>query len=94
MTFESDEELSLLAQPDCGDGSWRLNFDGVELCREQKEKKPPRGLHDCLGVLGIFTILRRGWSFVDDLSLLVFNGDILFRVFGLLGILLVLVLFL
>ncbi|XP_035539547.1 metal tolerance protein 11-like isoform X1 [Juglans regia] len=52
VALESDEERSLLARPNCGDGSWRLNFDGVQLCREQKEKKLPRGLHDCLGVLG------------------------------------------
>jgi cation diffusion facilitator family transporter len=28
-----------------------LNFDGFQLSEEHKEK-PPRGLHDCLGVLG------------------------------------------
>ncbi|KAJ0887587.1 putative cation efflux protein [Helianthus annuus] len=33
-----------------GDVSWRLNFDGFQLSSEHKEK-PPRGLHDCLGVL-------------------------------------------
>ncbi|KAG2730129.1 hypothetical protein I3760_01G278900 [Carya illinoinensis] len=52
VTFEQDEERSLLSQPNIVDGSWRLNFDGLQLCPEQKEKKPPRGLHDCLGVLG------------------------------------------
>lgn len=34
-----------------GDRSWRLNFDGYQLSPEHKEK-PPRKLHDCLGVLG------------------------------------------
>lgn len=32
------------------DRSWRLNFDELRLSSENKEK-PPRGLHDCLGVL-------------------------------------------
>lgn len=36
-----------------GDVSWRLNFDGVRMSSEYKEK-PPRGLHDCLGVSGIY----------------------------------------
>ncbi|XP_010669814.2 metal tolerance protein 11 isoform X1 [Beta vulgaris subsp. vulgaris] len=34
-----------------GDLSWRLNFDAYQLSPEQKEK-PPRKLHDCLGVKG------------------------------------------
>lgn len=34
------------------DHSWRLNFDGFHLSCEHKEK-PPRGLQDCLGVLGV-----------------------------------------
>ncbi|XP_059457299.1 metal tolerance protein 11 [Corylus avellana] len=49
---ESDEERLLLAQPSSTDQSWRLNFDGFQVSSEHKEKKPPRGLHDCLGVLG------------------------------------------
>ncbi|XP_041027402.1 metal tolerance protein 11 isoform X1 [Juglans microcarpa x Juglans regia] len=52
VTSEQDEERSLLSQPNSVDWSWRLNFDGLQLCPEQKEKKPPRRLHDCLGVLG------------------------------------------
>lgn len=39
-----------------GDHSWRLNFDCYQLSPEHKEK-PPRKLHDCLGVLGKFTNL-------------------------------------
>ncbi|KAL3523768.1 hypothetical protein ACH5RR_016602 [Cinchona calisaya] len=46
----SEEEL-LLQETGNVDSSWRLNFDGFQLSAEQKEK-PPRGLHDCLGVLG------------------------------------------
>ncbi|KAL2925584.1 Metal tolerance protein 5 [Bienertia sinuspersici] len=34
-----------------GDRSWRLNFDGYQLSPEHKDK-PPRKLHDCLGVSG------------------------------------------
>lgn len=49
---ESDEELSLLPHQSNGDGSWRLNFDGFQLSPEHKDNKPPRSLHDCLGVLG------------------------------------------
>ncbi|OMP02640.1 Cation efflux protein [Corchorus olitorius] len=49
---ECDEELSLLPLHGNGDGSWRLNFDGFQLSPEHKDKKPPRSLHDCLGVLG------------------------------------------
>ncbi|KAJ0983958.1 hypothetical protein J5N97_002314 [Dioscorea zingiberensis] len=30
--------------------SWRLNFDGFR--RSEHREKPPRGFHDCLGVLG------------------------------------------
>ncbi|XWS66062.1 hypothetical protein CRYUN_Cryun05aG0168100 [Craigia yunnanensis] len=48
---ESDEELSLLPHLCNGDRSWRLNFDGFQLSPEHKDKKPPRSLHDCLGVL-------------------------------------------
>ncbi|CAK9187482.1 unnamed protein product [Ilex paraguariensis] len=44
------EELLLLSDTTGGDGSWRLNFESFQLSKEHKEK-PPRGLHDCLGVL-------------------------------------------
>ncbi|XVF23794.1 hypothetical protein REPUB_Repub13aG0069800 [Reevesia pubescens] len=49
---ESDEELSLLPHQNNGDLSWRLNFDGFQLSAEHKDEKPPRSLHDCLGVSG------------------------------------------
>ncbi|MFQ6640410.1 hypothetical protein Gotur_015077 [Gossypium turneri] len=49
---ETDEELSLLPHQSNVDRSWRLNFDGFQLSPEHKDKKPPRSLHDCLGVLG------------------------------------------
>ncbi|KAK2637539.1 hypothetical protein Ddye_032331 [Dipteronia dyeriana] len=49
---ENEEELSLLPLHNNGDRSWRLNFDGFQLSPEHTEKKLPRGLHDCLGVLG------------------------------------------
>ncbi|KAG8493244.1 hypothetical protein CXB51_010726 [Gossypium anomalum] len=49
---ETDEELSLLPPQSNVDRSWRLNFDGFLLSPEHKDKKPPRSLHDCLGVLG------------------------------------------
>ncbi|CAN1257637.1 Metal tolerance protein 5 [Linum perenne] len=43
-----DEGLSLLHVDGNGvDRSWRLNFDGYQLSPEQKEKKQPRGIHDC-----------------------------------------------
>lgn len=44
-------EERLLPQSGNGDHSWRLNFDGFQLSTDRKEK-PPRGIHDCLGVLG------------------------------------------
>ncbi|CAH9111673.1 unnamed protein product [Cuscuta europaea] len=44
------EEHLLLPETSNTDCSWRLNFDGFEFSPDQKEK-PPRGLHDCLGVL-------------------------------------------
>lgn len=34
-----------------GDRSWRLNFEGYQVSPQHKEK-PPRKIHDCLGVLG------------------------------------------
>lgn len=34
-----------------GDRSWRLNFEGYQFSPQHKEK-PPRKIHDCLGVLG------------------------------------------
>ncbi|KAE8670715.1 Metal tolerance protein 11 [Hibiscus syriacus] len=52
VASESDEELALLPHQSNGDRSWRLNFDGFQLSSEHKDKKPPRSLHDCLGVLG------------------------------------------
>lgn len=55
VTFDRErdrsEEQLLLPEAGNGDQSWRLNFDGFQLSEEHKEK-PPRGLHDCLGVLG------------------------------------------
>ncbi|CAI9092478.1 OLC1v1027730C2 [Oldenlandia corymbosa var. corymbosa] len=45
------EEQFLLQETGNADRSWRLNFDGFQLTPELKEK-PPRGLQDCLGVLG------------------------------------------
>ncbi|NP_001313005.1 metal tolerance protein 11-like [Nicotiana tabacum] len=45
----TEEEL-LLLETNNADRSWRLNFDELRLSSESKEK-PPRGLHDCLGVL-------------------------------------------
>ncbi|KAJ4848157.1 Metal tolerance protein 11 [Turnera subulata] len=51
-----EEELSLLSLNNTNtansDSSWRLNFDGYQLSPEHTEKKQPRPLHDCLGVLG------------------------------------------
>ncbi|KAG5237646.1 hypothetical protein OIU76_012415 [Salix suchowensis] len=49
---ENEEELSLLSPNRNGDGSWRLNFDCYQFSPEHIEKKPPRGIHDCYGVLG------------------------------------------
>lgn len=55
LTIDCDhgdtEEQLLLQETRNADRSWRLNFDGFELSCEHKEK-PPRGLQDCLGVLG------------------------------------------
>ncbi|KAA8534261.1 hypothetical protein F0562_031778 [Nyssa sinensis] len=47
---DCSEEQLLLPEINNGDHSWRLNFDGVQLL--ERKEKPPRGLHDCLGVLG------------------------------------------
>ena len=47
------EEEPLFPETSTGDRSWRLNFEGFQLSTKHKEK-PPRGLHDCLGVLGKF----------------------------------------
>ncbi|XP_021813809.1 metal tolerance protein 11 [Prunus avium] len=52
VTPDYDEERSLLQGSSNVDRSWRLNFDGFQVSSEHKEKRPPRGLHDCLGVLG------------------------------------------
>ncbi|KAG6600071.1 Metal tolerance protein 5 [Cucurbita argyrosperma subsp. argyrosperma] len=51
IALQNDEESSLLLQSGASDLSWRLNFDGFQLSPEYKEKKPPRALHHCLGVL-------------------------------------------
>ncbi|KAG6760280.1 hypothetical protein POTOM_036788 [Populus tomentosa] len=48
---ENEEELTLLSPNRNGDGSWRLNLNCYQLSPEHKEKKPPRGIHDCYGVL-------------------------------------------
>ncbi|KAJ8542224.1 hypothetical protein K7X08_017090 [Anisodus acutangulus] len=47
---DDDKEQLLLLETNNVDRSWRLNFDELRLSSENKEK-PPRGLHDCLGVL-------------------------------------------
>uniref|UniRef100_A0A5B6Z8Z8 Uncharacterized protein n=1 Tax=Davidia involucrata TaxID=16924 RepID=A0A5B6Z8Z8_DAVIN len=47
---DCSEEQLLLLETNNGDHSWRLNFDGFQL--SERKEKPPRGLHDCLGVLG------------------------------------------
>ncbi|KAG6530951.1 metal tolerance protein 5-like isoform X1 [Zingiber officinale] len=41
----------LLVESGDRERSWRLNFNGFRPS-EPREKPPPRGLHDCLGVLG------------------------------------------
>ncbi|KAL6980465.1 Metal tolerance protein 11 [Sarracenia purpurea var. burkii] len=54
VDFDSDrnrsEEQFLLTDIGNGDRSWRLNFDGFQL--SERKEKPPRGLQDCLGLLG------------------------------------------
>ncbi|KAM2648084.1 hypothetical protein TB1_001253 [Malus domestica] len=52
VTPDYDEERSLLQESSIVEGSWRLNFDGFQVSPEHKEKKHPRGIHDCLGVFG------------------------------------------
>lgn len=54
VELQSEEQRLLLSDSDNGDRSWRLNFEGFQLSSEHTEKKakPPRGLHDCYGVLG------------------------------------------
>lgn len=47
---DASDECLLLLESRSGDRSWMLNFDGFQFS-EYKEK-PPRRLHDCLGVLG------------------------------------------
>lgn len=53
-TERDEEELEgselLLLGSDERERSWRLNFDGFR--RSEHQEKPPRGLQDCLGVLG------------------------------------------
>ncbi|KAJ1443121.1 metal tolerance protein 11 isoform X1 [Sesbania bispinosa] len=53
LELQSDEQRSLLSDSNNGDRSWRLNFQGFQLSSEHAEKKvkPPRGIHDCYGVL-------------------------------------------
>lgn len=43
-------ELLLLPVAGVEEPSWRLNFNGIQ--RSEHKEKPPRGLQDCLGVLG------------------------------------------
>uniref|UniRef100_A0ACD5T9I7 Uncharacterized protein n=1 Tax=Avena sativa TaxID=4498 RepID=A0ACD5T9I7_AVESA len=53
------EELFLISSVEEGGGlcvgerPWRINFDGFrrQEAEQQQKQKPPRGLHDCLGVL-------------------------------------------
>ncbi|MCD9644365.1 Metal tolerance protein 11 [Datura stramonium] len=45
-----EQQLLLQLETKNVDRSWKLNFDELRLSSENKEK-PPRGLHDCLGVL-------------------------------------------
>lgn len=52
------EEEFLLREISNGEHSWRLNFDGFQVSSQHIEK-PPRGLQDCLGVLGIFRNLDK-----------------------------------
>eukprot|EP00268_Persea_americana_P032333 TRINITY_DN3176_c0_g1_i1.p1 TRINITY_DN3176_c0_g1~~TRINITY_DN3176_c0_g1_i1.p1 ORF type:complete len:394 (+),score=69.09 TRINITY_DN3176_c0_g1_i1:204-1385(+) len=48
--IDSDDMELLLPESGAAERSWRLNFDGFQ--RSEPKEKPPRGLHDCLGVLG------------------------------------------
>ncbi|CAL0308308.1 unnamed protein product [Lupinus luteus] len=54
VEVENDEQRLLLSEANNGDRSWRLNFEGFQLCSEQKTKKvkSSSGIHDCYGVLG------------------------------------------
>lgn len=49
--IDSDDMELLLPESGAAERSWRLNFDGFQ--RSEPKEKPPRGLHDCLGVLGL-----------------------------------------
>lgn len=51
LTVAGDNVAGGGASGATGDRSWRLNFEGFQVSPEHKEK-PPRKLHDCLGVLG------------------------------------------
>eukprot|EP00268_Persea_americana_P032335 TRINITY_DN3176_c0_g1_i3.p1 TRINITY_DN3176_c0_g1~~TRINITY_DN3176_c0_g1_i3.p1 ORF type:complete len:395 (+),score=56.14 TRINITY_DN3176_c0_g1_i3:220-1404(+) len=48
--MDPDDSELLLRESGTSERSWRLNFDGFQ--RSEPKEKPPRGLHDCLGVLG------------------------------------------
>lgn len=48
---DGEEEFLLMEISNNGEHSWRLNFDGFQLSTKHMEKSP-RGLQDCLGVLG------------------------------------------
>ncbi|OIW17283.1 hypothetical protein TanjilG_22395 [Lupinus angustifolius] len=54
VAVENDEQRLLLSEANNGDRSWRLNFEGFQLCSEHKTKKvkSSSGIHDCYGVLG------------------------------------------
>jgi hypothetical protein len=53
----NDGEGQELLLAECGERerNWRLNFD--RLRPSDVQEKPPRGLHDCLGVLGLSLFL-------------------------------------
>ena len=72
--YGDEEELSLLRRPNNGDRSWQLNFEGFQLAAERKDKKPPRGLHDCYGVLGIFfsSLFRSKLTEIERINFTVF----------------------
>lgn len=65
----NDGEGQELLLAECGERerNWRLNFDGLR--PSDVQEKPPRGLHDCLGVLGLFSALS---PLITFLSLILF----------------------
>lgn len=82
VNSDGSEEQLLLPETRKGDQSWRLNFDGFDISTEHKEK-PPRGLHDYLGVLGkILAEFQHSFSnSADSLSLILcrrFSSEYLF----------------